>query len=104
VADGPAIDEEMLRRLQAEMDRLTVSDLLLQACATLTSAAFARMQGEGRDLAQARLAIDALRALVPVAETGLAPSLAADLKQVLASLQMAFAAAAPAAPEEPADG
>ena len=96
------LDPELLRRLQAEIDRLSVSDLLVQTCATLTSVGFARMQGETKDLAQAQLAIDALRALVPVLETGLPPAVAADLKQVVASLQMTFASVAAASPAPPA--
>src|SRR5436309_930087 len=55
---------------------------------------FQRLSGEGRDLDQARLAIEALRALVPVLEGSVPHEALGDFNQVLANLQLAYASAA----------
>lgn len=77
---------EALRQLQ-------VSDLLVQTLSTVSSLAFHRLDEQHRDLEQARLAIEALRALVPVLAGSVPPELTRDLEQVTASLQLAYAAA-----------
>lgn len=77
---------EALRQLQ-------VSDLLVQTLSTVSSLAFHRLDEQHRDLEQARLAIEALRALVPVLAGSVPPDLTRDLEQVTANLQLAYAAA-----------
>lgn len=87
-------EQQLIAELQAELSKLTVSDLLLQTLHSISLLAYHRLSGEGRDLAQAGLAIEALRALVPVLE-GTAPDEALrDFNQVLANLQLAYASAA----------
>ena len=71
MADEQISEEALLQALQ----QLKVSDLLVQTLSTVSSLAYHRLSEEHRDLEQARLAIDALRALVPV----LAGSVPADL-------------------------
>lgn len=87
-------EQRLIEELQAELAKLTVSDLLLQTLHSISLLGYHRLSGEDRDLAQARLAIEALRALVPVLE-GTAPKEALrDFNQVLANLQLAYASAA----------
>ena len=63
---GAGFDAELLQRLAAEVHKLPIRDLLVQTIGTISSLAWGRISGEGKDLAQAQLAIDALRALIPV--------------------------------------
>ena len=51
----------------------------------------ALLSGEAKDLAQTRLAIEALKAIVPVLEGSAPPEALNDFKQVLANLQLAYA-------------
>jgi hypothetical protein len=90
----PPSDEELVRQLEAELQKLKVSDLLVQTLYTVSSLGYRRLADEDRDLGQARLAIEALRALVPVLEGSVAEELVRDFKQVTANLQLAYADAA----------
>ena len=87
-------DEEFARRLEEELKRIKVSDLLVQTIYTVSSLGYRRLGGEDRDLEQARLAIDALKALVPVLEGTVDEELIRDLNQVTANMQLAYAKAA----------
>ena len=80
-------------RLIEVLTQLQVSDLLLQTLSTVSSLAYHRLSEEHRDLEQVRLAIEALRALLPVVSASLPPELVRDLEQVTANLQLAYAAA-----------
>jgi hypothetical protein len=82
--------EELLEALR----ELEVSDLLVQTLSTVSSLAYHRLSPEHRDLEQARLAIEALRALVPVLAGSVPPELIRDFEQVTANLQLAYAQAA----------
>ena len=73
-----------------ELRRARVGDLLAQTAALLASLAYGKLAPESRDLAEARLAIDALRALTPV----LPEADRAPIQQVVANLQLAYADAA----------
>jgi hypothetical protein len=99
VADEAPSEEQLRERLEQELRRLKVEDLLVQTATTVSSLAYGKLSGEGRDLDQARLAIDALRALVPVLEGTVPPEVVRDLNQVKANLQLAYAEAV-AAPQE----
>ena len=95
MADEPGPDEQkLIEELQAELAKLKVSDLLLQTLYSISSLGYHRLSAETRDLAQARLAIEALRALVPVLEGSVPDDALRDFQQVLANLQLAYAAAA----------
>ena len=74
-----------------ELRRIKVSDLVAQAVSGLVSLGCVRLSEEQRDLAQARLAIDSLRALEPVVREQVSVEMAADLEQAIASLQLGFA-------------
>jgi hypothetical protein len=97
----PGQDEQhLIEELQAELRRLRVSDLLLQTLYTLSSLGYHRLSGEDKDLEQARLAIEALRALLPVVEGAVPEEATRDFRQVLTNMQLAYAGAA--APDPPA--
>jgi hypothetical protein len=100
VADQSAPDEQkLIEELQAELAKLKVSDLLLQTLYSVSSLGYHRLSPESRDLDQARLAIEALRALVPVLEGSVAEDALRDFNQVLANLQLAYASAAAEDPQ-----
>jgi hypothetical protein len=91
-------EQKLIEELQAELAKLKVADLLLQTLYSVSSLGYHRLSGETKDLEQARLAIEALRALVPVLEGSVPDDALRDFGQVLANLQLAYAAAA----EDPA--
>lgn len=84
-------DEQLVEQLEAELKKLRVSDLLVQTLYTVSSLGFRRLAPEDRDLDQARLAIEVLRALVPLLEDSAPAELVRDFKQVTANLQLAYA-------------
>ncbi|MDQ3380096.1 MAG: hypothetical protein M3546_07210 [Actinomycetota bacterium] len=91
MAEGETPTEE---ELLAALDRIGVADVLVQALATTASIGFRRVSPEARDLAQARLAIEALRALDPVLrEGGADEAVVRDLEQARTNLQLAYARA-----------
>jgi hypothetical protein len=114
-----ASDEERLaEQLAEELKRLRVEDVVVQAVVTVSSIGYRSLglteeTRAARDLDQARLAIEAMQALVPVLEQVLPPEATRDLQASVANLQLAFAKAAqePGAPrgeraeprEEPAE-
>ena len=89
MAEEPVTEAELLDALR----QLQVSDLLVQTLSTVSSLAFHRLAEQHRDLEQARLGIEALRALVPVLTGSISPELQRDFEQVTANLQLAYAAA-----------
>jgi hypothetical protein len=94
VANEPTPDEQkLIDEFQAELAKLKVADLLLQTLDSVASLGYLRLSAEARDLEQARLAIEAVRALVPVLEGSVPDEALRDFNQVLANLQLAYAAA-----------
>ena len=94
--EGEPSPEELLEQFARRLGRTPVPDVLLQTMATLTDMAGIRLglgpEGdEVRDLAQARLAIEALRALYGVAETLIGPAQARMFREPLSQLQLAYA-------------
>ncbi len=88
MADETPTEEELL----AALDKIGVGDVLVQALATSVSIGYRRVSAEARDLAQARLAIESLRALEPVLrEHGVDEALVRDLEQARMNLQLAYA-------------
>ena len=87
-------EQELVEQLQAELSRLNVSDLLVQTVYTVSSLGYHRLSGEHKDLEQARLAIEALKALLPVLDGAVAEEVVRDFNQVLSNMQLAYAAAA----------
>ncbi len=80
--------------LRDALDRVGVADVLLNAVSATASLGFRRVSAEARDLSQARLAIEALRALEPVLkESGVEEAVVRDLEQARLNLQLAYAKA-----------
>jgi hypothetical protein len=81
-------------QIRDALDRVGVSDVLLNAASAAASLGFRRVSPEARDLPQARLAIEALRALEPVLrEGGIEEEVVRDLEQARLNLQLAYAKA-----------
>ena len=116
----PEITEEQLRQLEAEMERITVDDVLIQTTVTLLNLA-ARKAGLGAppgeapkaDWEQVRQAIEGARALLPLLEARHAEELG-PVRETLSRLQLVYAqqagkpaqagaegGEAPAEPEQP---
>lgn len=87
--------EELLEHIR----RMKVSDLLLSTITTVAQLGYAKLDPSGRDLGQAKLAIDALRVLVPVLEGSVPEEVLRDFTQVTANLQLAYAKAVDEKPE-----
>ena len=92
-------ERQLIEELQSELAKLKISDLLLQTVYSVSSLAYHRLGPEDRDLEQAKLGIEALRALVPVLEGSVSEDALRDFQQVLANLQLAYAAAVAEGPE-----
>ena len=89
------------QELREALDKVGVADILLNALSAVASIGFRRVSPETRDLEQARLAIETLRALEPVLrEGGVEDSIVRDLEQARTNLQLAYAKAV----EEPSPG
>jgi hypothetical protein len=109
----PQLTEEEIRQLEAEMERITVDDVLIQTTVTLLNLA-ARKAGLGAppgeepapDWEQVRQGIEGARALIPLLEQRHAEQLG-PVRETLSRLQMAYAqhaggqAAPPPAKEQP---
>jgi hypothetical protein len=104
----PQFSEEELRALEAEMEKITVDDVLLQTVVSLLNLG-GRKAGLGaapgdeptRDLEQVRLAIEGTRALLPVLEPRHGDKLG-PVRDTLSRLQMIYAqSAGQGAPSEP---
>ena len=101
----PELTEEQLAALEAEMDRLSVDDVLLQTIVTLLNlgarkaglAAPPGQQDTARDLPQVRMAVEGVRALMPLVEPAHAAELA-PVRDALSRLQMVYAQLAGGAP------
>jgi hypothetical protein len=85
--------QKLVAELQEELAKLKVSDLLLQTLYTVSSLGYQRLTGEEKDLEQARLAIESLKALMPVLDGSVPDEAMRDFQQVLANMQLAYASA-----------
>jgi hypothetical protein len=101
--------EEEIRALEAELEKLTVDDVLLQTVVTLLNLAARKAglaEGTTADLPQVKMAIDAARALLPLLEPKHGEQLA-PVRDALSRLQMAYVQKSggeqptPEAPQEP---
>jgi hypothetical protein len=84
--------EEEIRALEAEMEKLTVDDVMLQTLVTLLNLGARKaglVEGTQPDLPQVKLAVDGARALLPLVE----PKHGAELgpvRDALSRLQMLY--------------
>ena len=84
------MSESQAEQLVEELRKAKVSDLLVHTCSLIGSLAFGKLAPEARDLEQARLAIDALKALTPL----IPEEQRGDVQALVANLQLAYADAA----------
>jgi hypothetical protein len=90
VAEEPQLPTE--KELLEALDRVGVADILLNGLSAVASVGFRRVSPEARDLEQARLAIESLRALEPVLrDGGVDAAVVRDLERARANLQLAYA-------------
>ncbi len=95
-ATGPQTPEDLVREMARRLAQTPVRDLLLQTMATFADLVGVRL-GYGpegpahRDLPQARLAIETLRALIGVADSEIGAAQARPFREPLAQLQMLYA-------------
>ena len=93
----PEFSEEEMRAIEAEMEKLTVDDVLIQTLVTMVNLGARKLglaappgeQEPKRDLEQTKQAIDAARALLPLLEPRHGQELGA-VKDALSRLQMAY--------------
>jgi hypothetical protein len=100
---GPPSEEELRARLEEELRKVTVRDVLLQTIVTLVNIGGQRLglggptdpaeaEAEGRDLEQVRMAIEAVRALLPLLETSEeGAEQVRPIRDALAQLQLVYA-------------
>jgi hypothetical protein len=84
--------EEEIRALEAEMEKLTVDDVLLQTLVTLLNLGARKagvVEGSQADLPQVKLAIDGARALLPLVEPRHGQELG-PVRDALSRLQMIY--------------
>jgi hypothetical protein len=85
--DAPS-EEELRRRLEDELRKLRVQDVLLQSVVSLINLTSRRIAKEDeRDLEQARVGIDAVRALTDLLD----PEAANQVRNAVSELQVAYA-------------
>ena len=87
-AQGQPDEEELRRRLEEELRKLRVQDVLLQTVVSLINLTSRRIAKEDeRDLEQARIGIEAVRSLVELLD----PEPAGQVRNALSELQMLYA-------------
>src|SRR3954453_21828048 len=97
-------EEELRAHFEEQLKHLRVQDVLLESVVSMVNLA-ARRAGlasgtdDEQDLDQVRVAIEALRALIPLLEV-VAPQQAPALRDALSQLQMAYVRAGGEAPAE----
>jgi hypothetical protein len=97
MSDSPASEptpdatpEVTAEQLVEELQKVKVADLLVHTSSLLASLGYGKLAAETRDLTDAQLAIEALRALLPLLPDEHRPS----IQQVISNLQLAYADAA----------
>jgi hypothetical protein len=88
VSESPA--EPTAQEVVDELRKLKVGDMIVSSASMLASLAYGKLAPDLRDLDEARLAIDALRALLPLVPE----EHRRDIQEVVTNLQLASADAA----------
>jgi hypothetical protein len=109
--DQPQLTEEQLRQIEAEMERITVDDVLLQTLVTLLNLAARKaglatppgQEGPPLDLEQMHQAIEGARAIMPLVEQRHADQLG-PVRDTLSQLQMAYTQLRQGGGEPPSGG
>ena len=86
--EPPADQEELQRRLEEQLRKVRVQDLLLESVASILNLSARRISKEDeRDLEQARLGIEAVRAVLDMLE----PGPREQVREALSQVQMLYA-------------
>ena len=88
MSESPA--DVTAEQLVEELRKIKVRDMLVHTSSMLASLAYGKLAPETRDLADAQLAIESLRVLLPLVPEEQRSS----LQQVVSNLQLAYADAA----------
>ena len=89
-------EEEMIKKLQEEIDKLTTRDIITQMMMSLSSLAYKKMgipvgvNDKYKDKQQAKLAIDAFDALLKILMDEISAGEKENLKSSLSNLQINF--------------
>ncbi len=89
-------EEEFLKKLKEQMEKITVKDVVMQMMASLSSLGYQKLglpEKQNKkyfDLKQAKLAIDALAALVSACEKNLSHEEYIAYKNTLSNLQITY--------------
>jgi hypothetical protein len=86
-------------KLAEQIRQLKIEDIVLSTVSTLGQLAYAKL--DAKELDQARLAIDAIAALLPTLEAQVDAQLLRDFKQLLANLRLSFTDAVSTSGSEP---
>jgi hypothetical protein len=81
-------------QLLEQIRKLKVTDILVSTMSTIAQLGYAKLEPASRDLPQARLAVESLRALLPVLAEVVDEDVQRDFRQVVTNLQLAYADAA----------
>ena len=90
-------EEELLKKLKEQMEKITVKDIVIQMMTSISSLGYQKLglpEAQNKkyfDLKQAKLAIDALAALVSACERNLSHEEYIAYKNTLSNLQIAYA-------------
>jgi hypothetical protein len=84
--------------------KMKVSDLLLSTVSTTAQLGYAKLEPDSRDLEEARLAIESIKALLPILEGSVAKEVLDEFNQLVANLQLAYAKAAEKPSPDPRGG
>ena len=95
---GPVDEEQVAEALAEELAKLRVENILVGALIQVSSVGYRNLgltedTNEDQDLEQTRLAIETMRALVPVLQQVVPDELIRDFEQSVANLQLAYAKA-----------
>jgi hypothetical protein len=92
-------EEQVARELAQELQKLKVEDVVISVLIQISAIGYRRLglteeSKDDRDLQQAKLAIDTMKALMPVLGEVVPADLIRDFEQSVANLQLAYATAA----------
>ena len=88
--------EEMINKLQEEIDKLSVKDVVMQIMMSLSSLGYKKMglpvgtNDKYKDKVQAKIAVDSFEALLKVLDAEISAQEADNLRSSLSNLQLNF--------------
>jgi hypothetical protein len=99
--ETPLSEEELQQRLEEQIKKVRVQDLLLESVASILNLSARRIGKEDeRDLEQARVGIEAVRAVLELID----PEPREQVREALSQVQMLYAREAGGGAEEPPGG